>query len=161
LKEKIFKIRKYCEDDCKLLWKWANDPNVRKFSFYHEYIPWENHLEWFKSKLKNQDCIIYIALNDKDKPIGQIRFEISKEEANISISLDCRFRGMGYGHKLIMISSEKIFNSSEVKIIHSYVKLNNIASLQAFERAGYKKIGKKIIQKQEASHLIYNKYNTE
>ncbi len=157
LKGDRIRLRKVREEDCELLWRWANDPEVRRVSFSSEPILWEEHKNWFRSKISDQNCIFYIALEKNDIPIGQTRFDIKGDEANISISLDKIYRGKGYGNELIKISSERIFNDSKVNLIHAYVKNSNKISAISFLKAGY--IQKEIteINNHTAVHFILNK----
>jgi RimJ/RimL family protein N-acetyltransferase len=89
------------EEDGRLLWEWANDPAVRAVSFSSEPISWQQHWQWFNSKLSSPDCIFYIAVNLADLPIGQVRFERTGDEATISVSLAANFRGKGFGSSII------------------------------------------------------------
>ena len=96
VKAKTLRLRQVQEKDCRLIWEWANDPDVRVVSFSPEPIPWEQHVRWFQSKINSPKCKFYIAM-DGDIPIGQVRYDIEGNEAVISISIDQRFRGKGYG----------------------------------------------------------------
>ena len=73
--------------DCEFLWEWVNDPEVRKASFSSETIPWETHKTWFTKKLANPDCYIYIAIDENEKPVGQIRFDLISRFCHFPISL--------------------------------------------------------------------------
>ena len=46
--------------DAELLWHWANDPTVRKYSFSPEEIPFGKHLEWFRRKVSSPGSRIYV-----------------------------------------------------------------------------------------------------
>ena len=37
--------------DCELLWQWRYEENTRKWSFDADYIPYEEHKNWFLNKL--------------------------------------------------------------------------------------------------------------
>jgi len=147
------RLRRAEEDDCRLFWKWANDPDVRAASFSPEWISWEQHIEWFRSKLNNSDCKLYIAVDSTDVAIGKVRFDIRGNEAVISISIDRRFRGKGYGGYLIRLASEKVLNNERIKVIHAYIKRGNEVSIRAFEKAGFKNLGTTIVHAQQAVHL--------
>jgi UDP-2,4-diacetamido-2,4,6-trideoxy-beta-L-altropyranose hydrolase len=154
-----FRLRQVREDDCRLLWEWANDPDVRKASFSSELIPWEEHLQWFKSKLGDPNCLFFIAVDGIDVPIGQVRFDIvrEKKEAVISVSIDRKFRGKGYASAIIQLASQMLFRLSEVNVIHAYIKQNNAASIRAFMKAGYRESGVTLINGHQAAHLLLQK----
>ena len=151
---KALRLRQVGEDNCRLLWEWANDPDVRAVSFSSEPIPWEQHVKWFKSKLNDPRCIFYIAVNSDDVPIGQIRYDTEDNKAVVSISIDRKFRGKGYGSRLIWLASRRLFDVSNVDTIHAYVKQGNEASVTAFVKAGFREMGAKVMRGHQAAHLI-------
>jgi UDP-2,4-diacetamido-2,4,6-trideoxy-beta-L-altropyranose hydrolase len=152
-------LRQVREDDCRLLWEWANDPDVREASFSSESISWEQHVKWFKSKLSDPRCIFYIAMNSDGVPIGQVRYDREGNKAVVSISIDREFRGKGYGSRLIWLASQKLFVILDIDTIHAYVKQGNEASVGAFVKAGYEDIGATTIRGYQAIHLILQKWN--
>ncbi|MBD2201233.1 UDP-2,4-diacetamido-2,4,6-trideoxy-beta-L-altropyranose hydrolase [Calothrix sp. FACHB-1219] len=157
LEAKLLKLRWACQEDCRLLWEWSNDPEVRAVSFSTEPIPWEDHVQWFQSRLNSPNYIFYIGVDRNDIPIGQIRYELQVHEAIISINIDKKFRYQGYGCHLINLGCEKIFSESQVKIIHAYVKPYNTSSIKAFSQSGFKNIGNSKLGDYQAIHLVKNK----
>jgi UDP-2,4-diacetamido-2,4,6-trideoxy-beta-L-altropyranose hydrolase len=147
------RLRPVREDDCRLLWEWANDADVRAASFSSEPITWEHHLEWFKSKMGDRDCLILVAVDREGMSIGQVRFERKGNEARISMSVDKAFRDKGYGSRIIGLASESVFEMFDVHRIDSYIKIENKKSKSAFTNAGYKEIGLKAIKGHQALHL--------
>lgn len=136
-----------------MLWEWANDPQVRTASFSMDSIPWERHLEWFRSKMDDPRCIFWIPMIGEGIPVGQVRFDIRDVEAEISVSIDHEFRGRGYGCMVILRSSEELFGMTKVALIHAYVKPGNLLSIRAFKKAGYQYIGLERISGDEAIRL--------
>ena len=156
LEANSIQLRPVIEDDCEILWHWANDPVIRSVSFLSESISWTDHVQWFTSKLCNQNCVFYIALNQDNVPIGQVRYEITHKEATISLGLAESFRGQGYGSNLILLGCKKLGQKSVVERINAYVKPNNLASIRAFLKSGFQEVGQKTICDQQAVHLIKN-----
>ncbi len=152
-----FRLRRVCQKDVKLIWEWSNDPDVRVASFTPEPIPWERHLQWFTSKLSDPDCVFYIAVNEEEMPIGQVRYEISGQEATVSISLSNSYRGKGYGSAVLIGACRQFFLLSRAKLIHAYVKTGNEISMQTFVKAGFKEAGTALIHDQPAFHLVLSK----
>jgi UDP-2,4-diacetamido-2,4,6-trideoxy-beta-L-altropyranose hydrolase len=159
LRGEKLRLRPARQDDCKFLWEWANDSDVREVSFSSELISWEEHLQWFKSKLGDRNCLFFIAVDSADVPIGQVRFDIVKEkkEAVISVSIDRKFRGKGYGSAIIQLASQMLFSLSGVNVIQAYIKQNNAASIRAFMKAGYRESGVTLISGHQAVHLLLQK----
>ncbi|MGQ9756313.1 MAG: GNAT family N-acetyltransferase, partial [Desulfotomaculales bacterium] len=139
-------LRPVFPEDCFLLWQWANDPVVRTYSFSSEFIPWTQHLKWFQRKREDPNTVHFIATDEESCPIGQVRFDIHRTEAEISLSLCEPFRGRGYGTKLIRLAVGELFRiTPSVVTVHAYVKPTNQASIRAFEKAGFKMQGTKIV----------------
>jgi UDP-2,4-diacetamido-2,4,6-trideoxy-beta-L-altropyranose hydrolase len=148
------RLRRATEQDCGLLWEWANDPTVRDCSFLSRPIPFAEHVEWFSRKLADSRCILYLAINGRSVPLGQVRYECKGEDAQVSVSVDCRFRCLGYGTKMIRLSAETVFENTDVDTIHALVKPDNEASIRVFEKAGYRRVGTQTVRNQPALHLI-------
>ena len=96
------RLRRVRDDDCQLLWRWANDPEVREASFITDAIPWEDHVRWFAQKRNDPRWLQFIAVDDQEQPVGQVRFDLKDgESAEIGLSIDRERRGSRYG-KLIL-----------------------------------------------------------
>jgi UDP-2,4-diacetamido-2,4,6-trideoxy-beta-L-altropyranose hydrolase len=161
LEGKILRLRPVREDDCNLVWEWANEPEVRAVSFSSEPILWEHHLQWFKSKLINPRCIFYIAINSHDVPIGQVRCDLESDEAVVSISIDRKFRNQGYGSSLIKLASQKLFHNLDVTRLNAYIKPGNQASVKAFVKAGFQDMGTTRLRGHQAIHLVIEIWSLE
>jgi UDP-2,4-diacetamido-2,4,6-trideoxy-beta-L-altropyranose hydrolase len=151
------RLRRIREKDCRQLWEWANDPEVRPVSFATEAIPWERHLEWFNSKLRDPNAVLYLVVDGAAIPAGQVRFQIGGTRAAVSISLAPPFRGKGYGSAVLAMATEDLFRTSAVKEIDAYVKPNNAASIRLFVRAGYTRERIETINGQQAVHFVFKK----
>ncbi|GIK39312.1 MAG: UDP-2,4-diacetamido-2,4,6-trideoxy-beta-L-altropyranose hydrolase [Chloroflexota bacterium] len=146
------------ESDCELLWQWANEAEVRKSAFHSQYIPWENHVQWFAKKLKDSHCFQFLAFNEQNEAVGQVRFDLANnEEAEIDVSIDKRKRGLGYGALLIKEGVASLAGNSSITCVHSFVKIDNQASIRAFEKAGFIQQGSELVKEQLCVHLIWKK----
>jgi UDP-2,4-diacetamido-2,4,6-trideoxy-beta-L-altropyranose hydrolase len=150
-------LRPVCREDSALLWYWANEPVVRAASFSSEFIPWEQHVRWFESKINDENCLIFLAVNHQGTPIGQVRFDSQGKEAVISTSIAKEFRGLGYGSLVIEMASRRLFEIINVSQINAYVKIDNVLSKRAFVKAGYKERQQLIIHDQPALQMIFFK----
>jgi len=161
MQTQMLSLRTVQDSDAKLLWKWANDPQVRAASFSSESIPWEQHIQWFDAQLKSPNCIIYIAMNSDNIPIGQIRYKIEDNQAVISISIASDYRHQGYGSELIKLACDRLFQELNISQIHAYIKPENQSSIRSFIKAGFAEIGtinwpKSTANNQLAMHLVKN-----
>jgi RimJ/RimL family protein N-acetyltransferase len=143
--------------DCRLLWEWANDPDVRAVSFAAKPIPWPEHQHWFCTKLKDPHCLFYIATDSEDAAVGRVCYDLDNNQAVISVSLDRHQRNRGYGSLLLRLSAQTVFATTTVTLIHAHIKPENLASIRAFEKAGYKHAGMTSTAGQPAVHLTLAK----
>jgi len=135
-------LRRASASDARLLWEWANDPEVRAASFSPAAIPWDTHIVWFEKKLATAECLILIAEGERGIPLGQIRFE-RKHGGNfeVDISVAKAHRGCGVAAGLIDKGVRQLLEREAPARILARVKLSNKASMRAFEKAGFKRNG--------------------
>jgi RimJ/RimL family protein N-acetyltransferase len=129
-------LRTVENEDIDLLFKWANDKTVRQNALNTGEIFWEDHEKWFKSKIKNKDCRIFI-LEKSNIPIAQIRFDLRNDTWEIDYSVDSQFRGLGLGKKIVELATREFPKGT---ILKGLVKINNIASCKVFETTGFNKV---------------------
>lgn len=133
----MLKIRRANIEDMRQYYEWRNEPAVRASAFTSEPIPWGSHIEWFTKQIQNKNSIFYI-FEIEGKAIGQVRFEITDSNAEISYSIDTSFRGKKLGLPLLKQAIQQLsMNFGQVKIVTGYVKINNIASSRIFEKLGF------------------------
>lgn len=137
-KQNIFNniyLRNITENDLELIFKWANEEDVRQNSFNKENINYEEHKKWFLKKIKNKD--MFYLLQHNENKIGQIRVDKIDDGLLISYSIDREKRGKGYGRIIVeLLEKELLKNKIDEKII-AYVKKSNIASVKIFIDLGY------------------------
>ena len=147
-------LRRAQQEDCRLLWEWANDPTVRESAFSSEPIAWEMHKQWFKERLKDPNCHLFIALERTDTPVAQVRFDTAGQEATVDISVSLKHRGQGYGTEILKLASRELFRLSKVKRISAYIKPSNEASMRAFSKAGFILLSETRIKGHQARHMV-------
>jgi RimJ/RimL family protein N-acetyltransferase len=150
-------LRPAGESDSRLVWEWANDPVTRAASFCSDPIPWETHAQWFLGKLQDPDCLHYLATDEEDNPVGQVRFDLNGAEATVSISVAPSLRGRGYGEALLRQGCEQLFQDSRVRLIHACIKPENTASLRIFAKGGFTRTALAVIKGQDAVHCVLPK----
>jgi len=128
-------LKKAQKSDCKLLFDWANDEDVRNNAFNPKKIEYAEHLKWFNQKIEDKNVSIFIVYLE-DKPVGQIRIEKKNKIGVISYSVDNEHRGIGIGTKIL--KQIKVSFDKRICSIEGYVKIDNLASRRAFVKAGYK-----------------------
>lgn len=132
------RIRRATEEDCELLFQWANDSLVRQNSFSSTPISWEEHTAWYADLRKRADCGQYIYLCEEE-PVGQARVTVSGEEAEVGYSICAASRGMGHGTRILQMLADAVKKDfPQVKTMVAKVKTENTASQKAFEHIGYR-----------------------
>lgn len=142
-------LRKVVEEDAGLLLDWRNESSVRQNSFHSEIIEYEDHVNWLRKKLADEREKLFILMQD-DMPVGQIRLSNDGHEVEISYSIDCRYRGKGYGKNIIHMA-EKVLRKEQYRgRIVGLVKKENEASRHVFLSLGYQ-------EKEQADYYRYEK----
>ncbi|MCX8491782.1 MAG: bifunctional UDP-2,4-diacetamido-2,4,6-trideoxy-beta-L-altropyranose hydrolase/GNAT family N-acetyltransferase, partial [Cyclobacteriaceae bacterium] len=134
-------FRKAITEDAKLTYNWAVDPEVRKYSYSKSEIVWKGHVQWFDKKISNDVCEYFIVEIDSN-PIGQIRFDLSDDEPEtyiVSYLMGKDWRGKGLGNSLLTKGIQNLMMERSTRKIIGYVQDSNIASVKAFDRAGFKR----------------------
>ena len=124
------------------LFRLANDPVVRAVSINKNNIAWPDHVDWFQKKINDPNCILFIIETPEGQFIGQIRFDISDEEAVVNISLMEYFRSRGVARPALIQAGWDLFAARpELNTITAYIRLDNKNSKNLFEKCGYTYIG--------------------
>lgn len=142
------------QEDLMIYYNWTNDAEVRKYSYNSNPVNLESHTAWFQRKIQDPNVLMLIFANSRNELIGQARIESINEESIIGVSVDVNHRGKGYASRIIELTSAKFYEMKK-KSISAYIKVENIASIKAFEEAGY---GNKMlvnIQGNESLKLTY------
>jgi RimJ/RimL family protein N-acetyltransferase len=124
-------------EDAHNVFNWRNHPLVRKNSVNAQEISWSEHSQWYEQQLKNSNRLILIGEIDT-KPVGVVRFDISKNEAAVSIYLvpDSEFKGWG-GCLLDQAEVWLRHHYPEVTTLHAQVLPNNEPSNKLFTKLNY------------------------
>ena len=131
-REKLY-LRAVKADDMMLLYRWDNDPAVRKSAFQSEMISLKEHQAWFHHALQNPNVRMFILM-DGDEAVGQVRLTVEHEEQTIDYSVDAEKRGRGYGMKLLSLVER---DCTPTLPLLGKVKIDNGVSCRLFEKLGY------------------------
>jgi RimJ/RimL family protein N-acetyltransferase len=142
--------------DIDLYFNWTNDEMVRSNSYSSDPIPYENHVKWFHSNINKEGYSMLIFNNVFSQSIGQVRIQKNNDKsALIGISIDAHFRGKSYSTIMISTATQYYIQKYGEIEIHAYVKLENLPSKIAFEKAGYKLIETIDFENIPSNHLIF------
>jgi UDP-2,4-diacetamido-2,4,6-trideoxy-beta-L-altropyranose hydrolase len=130
-----WRIREASDGDSELYWHWVNDPLVRRNAFRSEYIPWEEHQEWFRRKIHETTTTLLVMDSDIG-PIGQVRFEKCGQHFTIDYSIARQFRGLGLGGPML-VKAIGVWRKSHEGSLVGDVKAGNNVSANIFNRLGF------------------------
>lgn len=126
--------------DAELLWLWANDLETRQSAFNKSPISYADHIEWLKRKLASDATRTWIFL-DHGVPIGQVRFDIVGDVAEIDISVAPGHRGRGYGRAMLMDAVALLRAERGERIrLRALVLERNARSLRLFKACGFAEV---------------------
>ena len=132
---KTWEVKCATIDNIELYWVWVNDEQVRKNSINNKPIPFKIHEKWFKNKLDDNKCSLYMICVDKH-PVGQVRFEAERNFARIDYSIAKQFRGRKLGKKLLGLAITEFQKHSNQRILGEVLS-SNIVSGKTFESLGF------------------------
>jgi RimJ/RimL family protein N-acetyltransferase len=142
-------LRNAVPSDIRKIFYLSNDPLVRLNSSVSTVIKWEEHKNLFTKKLKYINHL-FLLFHFRDKLIGQVRYIVKNNEAEISISVHKRFRGKKISGKMLSLSQKVIIKEyPNVSKIKATAKDFNEASQKIFLNAGYLFKKSYIINKQK------------
>jgi len=123
--------------DADLIYAWRNNPVTWRYFFDPRSITPSEHHAWYAKLLSDPDCVMLIG-DELGRPVGAIRFDITGDQADISVYLAPEERGRGLGHRLIQAGSCWLFaRRPAVRCLNARIHPENIASHAAFKRAGF------------------------
>jgi UDP-2,4-diacetamido-2,4,6-trideoxy-beta-L-altropyranose hydrolase len=141
--ESLINIRKAAGNDANVYFIWATDPTVRNNSINKGNFTFEEHIEWFKSKMHSPKTFLYVFELGKT-PIGQLRFELENDAYTINYSIDKNYRGQGLSDILIRMGIKKLCAAIKTRPrLFAMVRAGNIASSKAFNYNTFKMTGVK------------------
>jgi UDP-2,4-diacetamido-2,4,6-trideoxy-beta-L-altropyranose hydrolase len=124
-------------EDVKDLFNWRNDPATRQASFNTDEISFEEHKKWFEETLADPKINLFIICDKDCNKLGQIRFDKKEDFAEINITINPNYRNQGVGSLALSKSLGIYINNFDVKQVIAKVKKDNVASLKAFQTAGF------------------------
>ena len=152
-----FYLRSAADVDSQKVFDLSNDPVVRSQSINSNAIELGDHIRWFAEKIKKEDYIFLLAFDKKNNFIGQVRFDINKDDAVVSISIVNEFRGKGFSKNILKEACTKIFSEKDISTITAYILPDNIASINGFKSAGFIQSNESIINEKRFLKFILHK----
>ncbi len=126
--------------DAELLWRWANDRATRQNSFSKAAIPYADHVAWLERRLASDATRIWI-FSDGEVPVGEVRFDISGEIAEVGITVAPEQRGRGYARAMIRQAVRRLREERGERVRpRASVLAHNAASVRLFKACGFEEM---------------------
>lgn len=132
------RLRPAASDDCGRVFQWRNHPDTRRYAFDSFPISWDEHLRWFSKTISSSDVILLIGEIDSN-PVGVLRYDLKGQKVIVSVYVVPGLSGMRIGTHLLKMGSSWIKeNYPDVRKIIAEILPQNIPSIKAFQKAGFK-----------------------
>jgi UDP-2,4-diacetamido-2,4,6-trideoxy-beta-L-altropyranose hydrolase len=140
LRADLVRLRAATADDARRLFDWVNDPVVRSTSFAPAPVAWETHVTWLERTIADPARRLFVVESDA-AAIGQVRFDLDGDRAEISIGLAAAQRGSGLGAAAIDAGVRALFRGTDVVTVVARIRTDNRSSAVAFGDAGFAPAG--------------------
>ena len=122
--------------DRRTLYQLATDPTMRLARGTDRIFTWAEHCQWVKKVLGAPNVHLFIA-EDGNKIVGEIRFDVDGEQAEVGLVVNKRGRGQGYGTEMITEGMKLV----PCEKYTARIDPDNVASRKCFRRAGFSRVG--------------------
>ncbi len=134
------------KEDVEKIFKWRNEPVVRKYSRDSSEINFDDHKKWFDRVLQSDKKILLKGIISNNE-IGVLRFDFMGDEVEISIYLRKEMIGKGYAVAFIKAGENWLYiNHPNIKSIVAEILPENKASINLFKKCEYKQKNMKFIK---------------
>jgi UDP-2,4-diacetamido-2,4,6-trideoxy-beta-L-altropyranose hydrolase len=133
-------LRPAREDDAARVMEWRNDDDAVRFSVTGRAVLEAEHRPWFSSQLSDGRVRLWIA-EQGDSPVGQVRLDVAEGTGTVSIAVAREHRGRGIAVAMLRAVIEAAGGDDDLRTLKALTHPGNTASLGAFERAGFRRLG--------------------
>jgi RimJ/RimL family protein N-acetyltransferase len=150
----MFSLRRSTEADAEVVFRWRNTDYVRSTRLNKEFEDFQQHLSWWRRALVNSGVRLYMCLDERDVVVGHtkviIRGTAARKDAEISVIIDPKFHGNGFGSKAIKLTSTLAFDTIEtLRVIYALIKKDNVPSIKTFTKCRY------ALDRETMDHFVY------
>ena len=125
-------LREVALKDADLILEWINDPLDRENSINQKPILYDEHIEWLKNALKDNNKYLYIMMID-DVPVGHIKLNLNNGIADIGYCIAPKYRGKGFGKTMMSLLIDEASRNKKIKKLTALVKKKNTLSIKVFQ----------------------------
>lgn len=140
IKGKKVGLTNLIDDDHRLNWQnWLDVEMQRNFNYVCRWHNLEEYKAFFCSPNRQPQRFVATIVRISDEcPIGNISLAPEDHEPDMSITLYCGFRGVGFGSEAFQLAIEYIFKHFNLDFIVAGAYEHNTASIRMLENVGFK-----------------------
>jgi len=131
-----FLLRTVNNKDESLLLKWANEPEVRQWSFNNNIISKQEHTFWFKKKLNDKNVIMWI-FEYNNFPAGLVRIEKNNNKAILNYMICSEFRGKKLAVEMLKMATNELKKYWLNIKLRAFTLPGNVPSKKSLSKAGF------------------------
>lgn len=135
------RLRPATEDNSGVLLEWRNDLEAIRFSVGGRGVTPSEHREWLSDRLADPGTHLWIA-EQAGTAVGQVRVDVDEGIGTVSVAVSASQRGRGLGSAVLQAMVVAMETEAGVRRLRALAHADNIASIRAFERAGFHREGR-------------------
>lgn len=133
----VVSVRPANAADSRELFEWRNAPEVRRFSRNEAPIAREEHDRWLAAVLADPDRLLLVG-HEGATPVGVVRYDVSGDDAEVSIHLAPGRGGRGAGSALLAAAERwLVARRPGVRTLLAEVRAGNDVSHRLFAGCGF------------------------
>ncbi|MCC6555698.1 MAG: GNAT family N-acetyltransferase, partial [Polyangiaceae bacterium] len=145
-------LREAGPEDCRAVWQWKNEPEVRRSAFITRYVPWAEHAAWYERRMRLPERMLWM-IEAAGAEVGWIRIDRDGGVGVASIALAPEARGRGIGARAIALACARAAAQGGPARVEALIRPDNERSARAFRRAGFTPAGTRDVH--GAAALVY------
>jgi|GEM_PF-1749281 len=150
----LIRLRKANKKDIAFLFRLRNQPSTFRYAKNPRPVERQEHINWATAVLEGKTNKNLFIIEVNKKRAGQIRMDIDKKEATVSISLMPEFQGRGIGFLALQMAIKKMRKEKNVQIFTAHIHQDNIPSQKLFTKLGFQLKKQKGVWKQYGLRML-------
>lgn len=137
---RMFILRPARIGDWARLLAWRNDPGTRAQSKSPDRVGLNEHMAWLRATLAKKTVFLYVAEDAAQSRVvgtGRLDLDAKKNVAELSLTVDPRYRGAGYAIKIVSELVARATIDAPGAALVATVLTDNEPSLRAFAANGF------------------------
>lgn len=138
LGDKLY-LKRASLSDCECLFEWQQAPTTRRYALVAAIPSWQEHCEWFRTKVIDPDCYLFI-IRRRNTDVGMVRLDPLEADNTYQISI---ITGPEYYRQGVAKSALELIRLAFKSItVNATVLSENVASKALFQSMGYVEVDK-------------------